>query len=112
MTRHSSTYRKARRAEWKAHNGLDPEKLTWAKANERIKGWRQDGHLKFGNLRSRRAPFTGDRSKYMPHIGAKEQDRHALKEDGAMHLTPHEHRAMLVEVSRISFAHNTGRASL
>lgn len=49
------------------------------------------------------------RSKRMPHIGAKERARHAGKPDGPMHRTPHEHREFCRDLSRISFAHNTGR---
>lgn len=47
------------------------------------------GRRFIGGFRTR----TGGRSKYMPHIGAKEAARHAGKPDGKMHLSPHEARS-------------------
>lgn len=38
------------------------------------------------------------KSKYQPHIGIKERARHQGKPNGAMHLTPHEHRALTLGV--------------
>lgn len=44
-----------------------------------------------GGYRGRK--YSGDtRSRYTPHIGAKERARHAGKPDGAMHGLPYLHR--------------------
>lgn len=52
---------------------------------------RQIGRRFLGGFRTRQD--RRGRSKYMPHIGAKERARHAGKPDGPMHVTGHQRRA-------------------
>lgn len=58
------TYRSARRAEWRA---IKPQRPAWADFNGKLPKY------SIGSVRQpRRVVFSGDRSKYIPHIGAKQ----------------------------------------
>lgn len=75
MARHASTYRQARREVYAAirRSGSD---MTWEEANARMK----DGSLeRFGPTPSQRIWPEPSRSKYVPHIGAKQRAKNAYK---------------------------------
>lgn len=83
MARHASNYRQARRAAWKALNKTNPNgPMPWGTFNAKagydigtLPATRGDVTVrnKFGAIVDRhpRQPVQG-RSKYMPHIGAKQ----------------------------------------
>lgn len=78
MARHASTYRQARRAVWKLTD------LTWPEANAEMKGnqHRHSEGKRFGPVRADYAGgahFLGGRSKYMPHVGAKQRAKGAAR---------------------------------
>lgn len=71
MARHASTYRQARRNEW-LNSGSG---MSWAEYNAVRKA--EYGSKFYGPIRSAYIGTTPDRSKYMPHIGAKQRAKGA-----------------------------------
>jgi hypothetical protein len=78
--RSASTYRSERRNDWKVRvvldKALDDEPTPWAKHNAPPVG-SDPWHI--GSIQGSRTTMRSwvARSKYMPHIGAKERARHA-----------------------------------
>lgn len=69
MARHASTYRQARREVFAAIRRAGSD-MTWEEANAKMK----EGALeRFGPVRSDYIGVPPARSKYMPHIGAKQR---------------------------------------
>lgn len=64
-----NTYRSARRNDWRKLDGV-----TWAEHNARE---RLD-HYRIGTWPAKYVQTNANRSKYMPHIGAKERGRYAV----------------------------------
>lgn len=73
MARHASTYRRARRMAWQANNAMSQQKESWSSYNAKEVAWNKaDAHY-FGPVQSRYVGARAARSKYMPHIGAKQR---------------------------------------
>lgn len=75
MARHASTYRQARREMARIL------RVDWQTFNSREYWDREEWFRVFGNVRSDYAGgahFLGGRSKYMPHIGAKQRAKRAV----------------------------------
>ena len=83
MARHASTYRQARREAWKGANLLNSTQQTWISFNhsEILLATVKDAK-RFGPVRgdyAGGAHFLAGRSKYMPHIGAKQRAKGAAR---------------------------------
>jgi len=74
MARHASTYRQARREVYAAMKRAGST-MTWEDANAEMKEGPMD--RRFGPIRTTRLMLNPDRSKYVPHIGAKQRAKGA-----------------------------------
>lgn len=74
MARQASTYRQARRAAWISNS----PNMTWAEFNAMPVGT-YGGNYTYGIPKMGRYASNPDRSKYMPHIGAKQRAKGASK---------------------------------
>lgn len=74
MARHASTYRQARRELFAAIRRAGGE-MTWEQANAQMKEGPND--RRYGPVRSEYVGAALDRSKYIPHIGAKQRAKGA-----------------------------------
>jgi hypothetical protein len=68
MARHASTYRQARRQAWLNNSPT----MTWAEFNAMLVGT-HGGNYTYGEPGMARYVSKPDRSKYVPHIGAKQR---------------------------------------
>lgn len=79
MARHASTYRQARRQAWLAQKPVDHENapMDWIAFNYATK--EQSKKQGYGSAPTVRVWADSERSKYVPHIGAKQRAKGASK---------------------------------